>query len=94
MRVTIQILQRSTVSAQKVLHSFSHSAPSLRVVEESLKSVFFSPAWPRCADAFRVLSGDGKELCIWPATNSDLRCEEREFRRPATAFHPAAVPHI
>lgn len=79
MRVTIQILQSFPADTARVLHSFSHSAPSLRVVKESLRAVFFSAAWPDAADAFRVLGEDGRELCCWPGTESDWLVSDRRL---------------
>ena len=72
MKVTVQILQCNRGHCERVLHSFSHSAASLRVVRESLRAVFFSNAWPDAADAFRVLSSEGIELCHWPAQGGDI----------------------
>jgi hypothetical protein len=72
MRVTAQILEYSEQHPARILHSFAHSAPSLRIVKESLRAVFFSDAWPKHADAFRVLSEDGRELYCWPGTTRDL----------------------
>jgi hypothetical protein len=40
----------------------------MMVVKESLRTVFFSDAWPDAADAFRVISDKGAELYRWPAT--------------------------
>jgi len=66
LKVTVQILQCDHNHSDTVLHSFGHSAESLGVIKESLLAVFFSNAWPDAADAFRILSNDGKELCRWP----------------------------
>jgi hypothetical protein len=71
-KVTVQILQCDYRQSERVLHSFAHSAASLRVVKESMRAVFFSNAWPDAADAFRVLSNDGTELCRWPGRDGDI----------------------
>jgi hypothetical protein len=77
MKVTVQILQCDGQS-EKVLHAFTHSAALLRVVADSLKAVFNSDAWPKEADAFRVVSNDGTELCRWPHNSDGIRSLENE----------------
>jgi hypothetical protein len=72
MKVTIQILQSDHRQSETVVHSFAYSAASLRVIEESLRTVFFSNTWPDDSDAFRVLSNDGAELCRWPTREGGI----------------------
>jgi hypothetical protein len=74
MKVTVQILQSDHHQSERVLHSFAHSAESLRVIKESLWAVFFSNAWPDDSDAFRVLSSEGTELYRWPSRVGDIFC--------------------
>jgi hypothetical protein len=79
MKVTVQILQSDHHQSERVLHSFAHSAESLRVIKESLWAVFFSNAWPDDSDAFRVLSNEGTELCRWPAPDGGIFSLERKL---------------
>jgi hypothetical protein len=73
-KVTVQILQSDHRQSERVLHSFAHSAESLRVIRESMWAVFFSNAWPDDSDAFRVLSSEGTELYRWPARDGGIFC--------------------
>jgi hypothetical protein len=65
LKLKVEIL-RLNGAAPEVLHSFRHRSSSIAAVQESMKGVTRSPAWPREANAFRIVSEDGEELYRWP----------------------------
>jgi hypothetical protein len=64
-KLKVEIL-RLNGGAPEVLHSLRLSSSSVGTVRDSMKGVARSPAGPREANAFRIVSEDGVELYRWP----------------------------
>jgi hypothetical protein len=61
-RLLVEIIRLEQNRPPRVLHSFIHSAFSVRLVRESMKAVVNSPSWPHEANGFRILAEVGTEL--------------------------------
>ena len=66
LKYIIEILALDGSGRPRVLHSFTHTASSIHMVQESLKAVHGSNEWPVEAQGFRILSEVGLELYSWP----------------------------
>ena len=58
----VEILRWEKDQPPKVLHSFTHTATSLHMVQESMKAVINSSAWPKKANGFCIICEGGTEL--------------------------------
>jgi hypothetical protein len=55
----VEILKFDGADPPTVILTFSHSAKSVELVQETLNSVHYSPSWPPGADGYRIAWVDG-----------------------------------
>jgi hypothetical protein len=58
----IEILKLKDADPPRVLLTFSHSAKSVHIVRETMKSVQNSPEWPADANGYRISWLEGAEI--------------------------------
>jgi hypothetical protein len=61
----IEVLRVKSAQPAHGLHSFTHCAPSLDIMQETMKIVQMSPYWPLEGNSYRILTENGKELYRW-----------------------------
>jgi hypothetical protein len=66
LRFIIEILNLNSAQTPHILYGFSHTASSIHMVRETMKTITESSEWPTEANGFRILSETGAELYRWP----------------------------